>query len=231
MLGCQRVGMMIDSVRFHLEHCHERDDLWHLPGLLVNDRVYSKSLCEVFSIFNHLSIIFTPTQGGTSSQMSLISAPATIRAVFALQVVVTVLAFLVFSIVASLTALLFIRRRSRQASQETSPRGTFAFLSIGVLCLAIAQAATAASVALQTNSSSRSKHHIREPQFPERFCFHRLDRLLERSSLAAFFARHCQWFGSRPAEPSLDYWKLAAAAGDDGDGVCFLGTCCVVLHC
>jgi hypothetical protein len=86
--------------------------------------------------------------------MSLIPAPATIRAVFALQVVVTVLAFLVFSIVASLTALLFIRRRSRQASQETSPRGTFAFLSIGVLCLAIAQAATAASVALQTNSSS-----------------------------------------------------------------------------
>jgi hypothetical protein len=86
--------------------------------------------------------------------MSLTSTPATVRAVFALQVIVTVLAFLVFLIVASLAALLFIRRRSRHASGRTSPKGTFAFLSIGVLCLAIAQTATAASVALQTNSSS-----------------------------------------------------------------------------
>jgi hypothetical protein len=102
----------------------------------------------------HLSIIFETTQGGISLQMSLTSVPATVRAVFALQVVVTVLAFLVFLIVASLAALLFVRRRSRQASRKTSPKGTLAFLSIGVLCLAIAQGATAASVALQTNSSS-----------------------------------------------------------------------------
>lgn len=86
--------------------------------------------------------------------MSLASAPATVRAIFALQVVVTALAFIVFLVVASLAALLFIRRRSRHASRKTSPKGTFAFLSIGVLCLAIAQAATAASVALQTNSLS-----------------------------------------------------------------------------
>jgi hypothetical protein len=99
-------------------------------------------------------MIFESTQGGTFLQMPLTSSPAAVRAVFALQVVVTVLAFLVFLIVASLAALLFLRRRSRHASRKTSPKGTFAFLSIGVLCLAIAQAATAASVALQTNSSS-----------------------------------------------------------------------------
>jgi hypothetical protein len=102
----------------------------------------------------HLSMIFESTQGGTFLQMPLTSSPAAVRAVFALQVVVTVLAFLVFLIVASLAALLFLRRRSRHASRKTSPKGTFAFLSIGVLCLAIAQAATAASVALQTTSSS-----------------------------------------------------------------------------
>lgn len=86
--------------------------------------------------------------------MSLTSAPTSVRAVFALQVVVAVLAFFVFLIVASLAAILFIRRRSRHASRKTSPKGTFAFLSIGALCLAIAQAATAASVAQQTDSSS-----------------------------------------------------------------------------
>lgn len=85
--------------------------------------------------------------------MSLASTPATVRAVFALQVVVTVLAFLLFILVAGLATVLF-RRRSRQNSRKTSPRGTFAFLSVGVICLAIGQAATAASVAQQTNSSS-----------------------------------------------------------------------------
>lgn len=86
--------------------------------------------------------------------MSLTSSPAAVQAVFALQVVVAVLAFLVFMITAGLTALLFLRRHSRHSQGKTSPRGTFAFLSVGVLCLAIAQAATAASVAQQTNSSS-----------------------------------------------------------------------------
>jgi len=86
--------------------------------------------------------------------MSLTSAPASVQAVFALQVVVAGLAFLVFVITAGLATLLFLRRRSRHSQGKTSPRGTFAFLSIGVLCLAIAQAATAASVAQQTNSSS-----------------------------------------------------------------------------
>jgi hypothetical protein len=86
--------------------------------------------------------------------MSLTSSPASVQAVFALQVVVAVLAFLVFLITAGLAALLFLRRRSRHSQGKTSPRGTFAFLSVGVLCLAIAQAATAASIAQQTNSSS-----------------------------------------------------------------------------
>ena len=86
--------------------------------------------------------------------MSLTSAPASVQAIFALQVVVTALAFLVFVITAGLAALLFLRRRSRHSQGKTSPRGTFAFLSVGILCLAIAQAATAASVAQQTNSSS-----------------------------------------------------------------------------
>lgn len=86
--------------------------------------------------------------------MSLTTSPETVKAVFALQVVVAVLAFLVFIITAGLAALLFLRRRSRHSQGKTSPRGTFAFLSVGVLCLAIAQAATAASVAQQTNSSS-----------------------------------------------------------------------------
>lgn len=86
--------------------------------------------------------------------MALTSVPASVQAVFALQVVVTVLAFLVFVITAGLAALLFLRRRSRHSQGKTSPRGTFAFLSVGVLCLAIAQAATAASVAQQTHSSS-----------------------------------------------------------------------------
>jgi hypothetical protein len=198
----------------------------------------------------HLSIIFETTQGGISLQMSLTSVPATVRAVFALQVVVTVLAFLVFLIVASLAALLFIRRRSRHASRKTSPKGTFAFLSIGVLChrpsrhsrqrrsanqQLIANINHTRLLAIlprkQQQLSRRSKHHIREPQFPERFRFHHLDRLPEWSSLAALFARHCQWSRSRPAEPSLDCWKYSAAAGDDSDGVCFLGSCCVVLHC
>jgi hypothetical protein len=86
--------------------------------------------------------------------MPLTSAPASVQALFALEVVVVVLAFLVFIITAGLATLLFLRRRSRHSQGKTSPRGTFAFLSIGVLCLAIAQAATAASVAQQTNSSS-----------------------------------------------------------------------------
>jgi hypothetical protein len=86
--------------------------------------------------------------------MSLTSSPAPVQAVFALQVVVAILAFLVFVITAGLAALLFLRRRSRNSQGKTSPRGTFAFLSVGVLCLAIAQAATAASVAQQTNSST-----------------------------------------------------------------------------
>lgn len=86
--------------------------------------------------------------------MSLTSSPESVQAVFALQVVVAVLAFLVFMITVGLASLLFLRRRSRHSQGKTSPRGTFAFLSIGVLCLAIAQAATAASVAQQTNSSS-----------------------------------------------------------------------------
>ncbi|KAM0711202.1 hypothetical protein Q7P35_001941 [Cladosporium inversicolor] len=86
--------------------------------------------------------------------MSLTSSPKSVQAVFALQVVVAVLAFLVFLITTSLAAILFLRRRTRHSQGKTSPRGTFAFLSIGVLCLAIAQAATAASVAQQTNTSS-----------------------------------------------------------------------------
>jgi hypothetical protein len=43
----------------------------------------------------------------------------------------------------------------------------------------------------QQQLSRRSKHNIRKSQFPERFCFHHLDRLLERSRLAALFTRHC----------------------------------------
>ncbi|GAB7333163.1 hypothetical protein MBLNU13_g04824t1 [Cladosporium sp. NU13] len=86
--------------------------------------------------------------------MSLTSSPAAVRAVFALQVVVAILAFIVFTITAGLATLLFLHRRSRYSQGKTSPRGTFAFLGVGVLCLAIAQAATAANVAQQTNSSS-----------------------------------------------------------------------------
>jgi hypothetical protein len=86
--------------------------------------------------------------------MSLTSSPAAVRAVFSLQVVVAVLAFLVFIITAGLAALLLLHRRSRHSQGKTSPRGTFAFLSVGVLCLAIAQAATAASIAQQSDSSS-----------------------------------------------------------------------------
>jgi hypothetical protein len=86
--------------------------------------------------------------------MSLTSAPASVQAILALQAAVAVLASLVFTVTAGLALLLFFRRRSRHSQGKASPRGTFAFLSIGVLCLAIAQAATAASVAQQTNSSS-----------------------------------------------------------------------------
>ena len=86
--------------------------------------------------------------------MSLTSTTPAVRGVFALQVVVTVLAFLLTLVVSSLAAILFIRRRLRRRSRKTSPRGTFAFLFAGILCLAIAQAATAARIAQQTKSSS-----------------------------------------------------------------------------
>jgi hypothetical protein len=86
--------------------------------------------------------------------MSLNSTTSAVRGVFALQVVVTVLAFLLTLLISSLAAILFIRRASRHRARKTSPRGTFAFLIPGVLCLAIAQAATAARVAQQTKSSS-----------------------------------------------------------------------------
>jgi hypothetical protein len=86
--------------------------------------------------------------------MSLQSTTAAVRGVFALQVVVTVLAFLLTLLVSSLAIILFIRRASRRRSRKTSPRGTFAFLFAGILCLAIAQAATAARIAQQTKSSS-----------------------------------------------------------------------------
>lgn len=86
--------------------------------------------------------------------MSLASTTAAVRGVFALQVAVTVLAFLLTLVVCSLAAILFIRRGSRHRSRRTSPRGTFAFLFPGIFCLAIAQAANAARVALQANSSS-----------------------------------------------------------------------------
>ena len=86
--------------------------------------------------------------------MSLTSTTPAVRGVFALQVVVTVLAFLLTLVVSSLAAIRFIRRRLRRRSRKTSPKGTFAFLFAGILCLAIAQAATAARIAQQTKSSS-----------------------------------------------------------------------------
>jgi hypothetical protein len=86
--------------------------------------------------------------------MSLTSTTPAVRGVFALQVVVTVLAFLLTLVVCSLAVILFIRRSSRRRSRKTSPRGTFASLFAGILCLAIAQAATAARIAQQTKSSS-----------------------------------------------------------------------------
>jgi hypothetical protein len=86
--------------------------------------------------------------------MSLKSTTPAVRGVFALQVVVTVLAFLLTLVVSSLAAVLFVRRSSRRRSRKTSPRGTFAFVFAGILCLAIAQAATAARIAQQTKSSS-----------------------------------------------------------------------------
>jgi hypothetical protein len=86
--------------------------------------------------------------------MPFTSTTAEVRGVFALQVVVAVLAFLLTLAVSSLATILFIRRSSRHRSRRTSPRSTFAFLIPGILCLAIAQAATAARVALQANDSS-----------------------------------------------------------------------------
>lgn len=84
---------------------------------------------------------------------SNISAPV-VQGVFALEVTVTVLAFLLTLLTTTLALLLFLRRSSRHRSNRTSPKGTFAFLFPGALCLTIAQAATAASVALQANSPS-----------------------------------------------------------------------------
>lgn len=84
---------------------------------------------------------------------SNISPPA-VQGVFALHVIVTVLAFLLTLLITTLAILLFLRRSSRHRSNRTSPKGTFAFLFPGALCLAIAQAATAASVAQQANNSS-----------------------------------------------------------------------------
>lgn len=86
--------------------------------------------------------------------MSLSSARSAVRGVFALQVVVAVLAFLLTLVITYLAITLFTHRASRHRSNRTSPKGTLAFLLLGILCLAIAQAATAASVALQTDTSS-----------------------------------------------------------------------------
>jgi hypothetical protein len=86
--------------------------------------------------------------------MSLTLASSTVYAIFTLQVVVTVLAFLVFINTTVLATLIFLRRTSRHASRETPPKGTFAFLILGILALAITQAATASNVAFQSNSSS-----------------------------------------------------------------------------
>lgn len=86
--------------------------------------------------------------------MSLSSAPSAVQGVFALQVVVAVLAFFLSLIISFVAFVLFIRRSSRHRDGRTSPRGTLAFLFPGALCLAIAQAATAASVGLQAQQSS-----------------------------------------------------------------------------
>ncbi|CAI6341977.1 unnamed protein product [Periconia digitata] len=53
-----------------------------------------------------------------------------------------------------LATLLLLHRSARHKSNKTSPKGTLLFLSAGILCLAIAQASTSASVALQTDSST-----------------------------------------------------------------------------
>lgn len=91
--------------------------------------------------------------------MSVTSSPAVVRAFFALQVVVSVLAFLVVFITTGLAITIFLHRSSRHASPKTSPKGTLAFLGIKVLCLVIAQATTAASVALQTKKLIACNDH------------------------------------------------------------------------
>ncbi|KAM0719077.1 hypothetical protein Q7P37_004982 [Cladosporium fusiforme] len=86
--------------------------------------------------------------------MSLSSVTSPVQGIFALQVVVAVLAFFLSLVISFLAFILIIRRSSRHRESRTSPRGTLAFLFPGALCLAIAQAATAASVGLQTEHSS-----------------------------------------------------------------------------
>jgi len=118
---------------------------------IIHDKNISRYKSESFASHSLLSDYYIQPN---PLLMSLTSTTAAVRGVFALQVVVTVLAFLPTLILSSMAAILFIRRSSRHRSRKTSPRGTFAFLIPGILCLAIAQAATAARVAQQTKSSS-----------------------------------------------------------------------------